>query len=216
MVDIGGIIAEPVKRKAGRPVGKSDVLTEEELKKIMSLPDRRSRQGARDYAVLLAFGNTPMRKGEMVNLNTENLVSEGEKKFLDRKGLKKRGTRPYWIRTPISNEVYEGIKKYVDFDRERTSVDPLFRTLGKHGPYAARRITPTAIDLIVQKYVDAAGIKKRITPHSFRATWATLRKHRDPWTVQQQGGWASVNSVLPYVREEQKEIEATVLEFQFA
>lgn len=204
------------KRRRGRPVGKSDILTVEELKTIMSLPDRRSLQGSRDYAVLLTLGNTPARKGEMVAMDTENLVNEGEKKYLIRKGLKKKGSRPYWKRTRISDQVYQGIKRYIDHDRERTPSSPLFRTLGKHGPYEPGRITPTAIDLIVQKYVVQAGIKKRITPHSFRATFTTLRKHLSPWDLMDLVGWDSVNSAMPYVRQTEKELEDATLEYQFA
>lgn len=204
------------RKKRGRPVGKSDILTEQELQLMMTLPDRRSKQGARDYAVLLAFGNTSMRKGEIINLNTENLINEGDKKYVVYKALKKRSTRIVWVKVPLSDKVYAGIKKYCDLDCERAPSSPLFRTLGKYGPYESGRITPKAIDLLIQKYVDKAGIRKRITPHSFRASFPTLRKHRDPWTLQKLGGWASVNSVMPYVRETEKELEEAALEFQFA
>ena len=201
----------------GRPVGKSDVLTKEELTRIMSLPDRRSRQGARDYAVLLVLCNTPMRKGEIVNLNTENLIDEGEKKYITYAALKKKSQRPYWLKIPIQGIVYEGVKRYVDISKENGSTTgPLFKTLGKHGPYDTRRITPKAIDLIVEKYVDEAGIQKRVTPHSFRATYATLRKHADPWTLQGLGGWASIASVMPYVREDEKHREEAALAFSFS
>jgi integrase len=203
--------------KRGRPVGQSDVLTEQELQMIMTLPDRRSKHGSRDYAVLLAFGNTAMRKGEICSLDTENLISEGEKKFIIYKALKKKTERTFWVRVPISDKVYEGIKRYCDLDHQRTPSSPLFRTLGKHGPYEAGRITPKAVDILIQKYVNQAGIQKRITPHSFRASFPTLRKHNhDPWTLQKLGGWASLNSVMPYVRETEKELEEAALEFQFA
>ncbi len=203
-----------LRKKSGRPVGKSAVLTEQEMQLIMTLPDLRSKQGLRDYAVLLVFTNTSMRKGEIISLNTENLISEGDKKYIIYKALKKR--RDTWVRVPISDKVYNGIKKYRDLDHERSPSSPLFATLGKHGPYAPRRITPTAIDLIVQKYVDKAGIKKRITPHSFRATYPTLRKHHDPWTLQKLGGWENISSIMPYVRETEKELEEAALEFQFS
>lgn len=215
MTQVIGDLREETKRK-GRPVGKSDFLTKEELDLLMTLPDKRSKQGARDYAVLLAFGNTAMRKGEIVNLNTENLISEGDKKYIVYRALKKRSVRAVWVRVPISSKVYDGIKKYCDLDHQRTPSSPLFRTLGKHGPYQSRRITPSAVDLIIQKYVDKAGFRKRITPHSFRASFPTLRKQHDPWTLQKLGGWASVNSIMPYVRETEKEIEDAALEFQFA
>jgi integrase len=51
--------------KAGRPKGQSDFLESWELQKIVGLPDRRTKDGMRDYAVLVLLANTPLRKGEI-------------------------------------------------------------------------------------------------------------------------------------------------------
>lgn len=198
----------------GRPVGQSDILTEEELQRIMELPDRRTKQGARDYAVLLVLGNTPMRKGELVNLNKENLIDEGQNKFITYVGLKKKSKKPYWLKIPITNEVYDGIKR-LESDRSEAPSNPLFRTLGKHGPYVSQRITPLAVDLIVEKYVKEGGINKRITPHSFRATYLTLRGG-DPFVLQDLSGHDDIQSLMPYVRNREEKKREVALSFSFS
>lgn len=214
---IGDITVEREKKKRGRKPGvKTNALTADEVQLIINGPKQSSNQGKRDYAILLAFGNTPMRKGELVALNTDSLVNDGGKFYIVRKVLKKKGDHPVWDGTPISGEVYAGIKSYIDRDPQRTPSSPLFRTLGKHGPYQAGRITPKAIDCVVQKYIKKAGIARRITPHSFRKTYTTMRKHRDAWTLKNLGRWANISSVMPYVQDEEKEVEEAALEFQFA
>ncbi len=203
----------------GRPAGQSDVLTEEELSRMLSLPDRRTKEGARDYAVLLVLANTPMRQGELVRLNVGHLVDEGQK-YLSYQGLKKRTKRPYWLKIPVADSVYRGISRYLQLEHGegKPSQDaPLFLTLGKHGPYAKRRITPKAISCLVERFSRQAGITKRITPHSFRATYLTFRAPgRDPSTLMSLSGHSSLQSLLPYVRATAERKKEAALAYQFA
>jgi integrase/recombinase XerD len=197
----------------GRPVGQSDVLEPAEIRKILSLPDRRSKDGIRDYAILLVLANTPMRKGELICLNVNSLIDEGQK-FVSYKGLKKKSGRPYWLKIPISDEVHRGLRRYLESDNPAgvPADRPLFLTLGKHGPYEKSRITAKAVDCLVGKYVGLAKIAKRVTPHSFRATYLTLRAAKDPWTLTSLSGHSDVKLLNPYVRRtEQRKREAALL-----
>lgn len=218
-----GNVAEEEKKKGkrGRPRNQSATLTAEEVNALMSLPNKRTKQGARDFAVLLIFGNTPARIQEVINLNVGDLVDEGSRQYVVRRGIKKRSKKPYWIATRISKPVYDGIKKYVDWEGKRGPDEPLLMTLGIHGPFGKQRLTKKAVYKMFERYLEIAfqkGLieKKRITPHSFRATYTTLRKHHDPWTLQALGGWNDVKSVMPYVREDKKLMDDAALEFQFA
>jgi len=208
-----------VKRKAGHPVGQSDDLTEDEIQKILSIPDKRKRDELRDYAVLLAFCNTPMRKAELASLNLSNLVDEGKRQYLTYIGVKKRSKKKYWLQIQIEKKVYDGISRYVQSeykDRPMLADDALFFTLGKHGPYEKRRITPRAIDKIVAKYKRKAGINKRITPHSFRATYVTLRENVPPGTMIKLTGHNDIKSLSPYSRSSRQKVEDAAMSKQFA
>lgn len=211
-----------VKRPPGRPPGQSDDLTREEIQTIVRLPDKRSKTGFRDYVVLLVLANTPMRKGELVGLTIGSLIDEGLKKFILYKGLKKRKQRdkitgeiktkqkPHWLKLRVATDVFNSILRYVESEHKgkmdhRT---PLFMTLGKRGPYQKQGLTPKAVDWIVRHYVREAGIKKRITPHSFRATWTTIHgEGQDPATIIKSTGHASIVGVMPYLRTSKKKIE---------
>lgn len=203
--------------KRGRPVGQSDILTVKEIQTLLSLPDKRTKEGARDYAVLLALANTPMRKGELVRLNVEDLIDEGQK-YLSYKGLKKHSERPYWLKIPIADAAYLGIKRYLqtEYGKSLSNGTALFMTLGKHGSYSKGRITPKAVDCIVSKYVEQAGILTRITPHSFRATYLTLRAPgRDPSTLLSLSGHTGLKSLLPYLRATEERRREAALAFEF-
>jgi len=208
-----------VSRSRGRPVGQSEDLTADELTKIISLPDRRTRQGLRDYAVLLAFLNTPMRKGELVRLKVGNVIDEKTETFITYEGLKKRSKKKYWLKIPIEREVFDGIVRYIKSEygaRRLKASEPLFYTLGKHGPYQRRPITPWAIDLIVQKYVRLAQIQKRITPHSFRASYLTLRESEPIGALLGLSGHASAQGITPYLRASQEKKRKAAGRYSFS
>lgn len=221
--DSDGAVSAPsinVLRKAGHPVGQSDILTPDEIRKILSLPDKRKKDELRDYAVLLVFCNTPIRKGEMVKLNVSNLIRRGKSCFIHYAVLKKRKTekREVWIEVPIPVDVYDVVIRYVQSEyknRKIPSDAPLFFTLGKHGPHEKRRITPRAIEKIVAKYKRKAGINKRLTAHSFRATYVTDRKHIPPGTMIQITGHKDIKGLSPYLRSSKQEVAEAALSRQY-
>jgi integrase len=200
-------------RRPGRPRGQSDFLEPEELKRLVGLPDRRTKDGLRDYAVLVLLANTPLRKAEICSLRRGNLVERGGRSWIEYRILKKRKIRQQdrWKEKtahgiiPLRPEVAAAITGYhrSEFRRESDNPDnPLFMTLGKHGLADKKGITARAVDLIVAKYARASGIMKRITPHSFRASYAThaLASGMDIKTVSLLLGHESAASTEPYLR----------------
>ncbi len=170
---------------------------------MLAIPDRRTRQGMRDYALLVIVANTPLRKGEIVGLRRSSLMEQGKKCFIRYSVKKKR--REQYNTVPINAMVYEVLMSYqrAEFRKRcNDSHNPLLLTLGKHGPYEKVPITGRAISLIIEKYARLAKIVKRITPHSFRASWATnlLVSGSDPKTVSLLMGLAKAASVEPYLR----------------
>ncbi len=200
-------------RHPGRPRGQSDFLEPAELNRIVGLPDRRTKEGLRDYAVLVLLANTPLRKAEICSLRRENLVERGGQHWIEYEIKKKRKVRKQhrWTERPargiipLRPEVHGAIRGYHRSEFKRGSdnpANPLFMTLGKHGPHVKRGITPKAVDLIVAKYARLAGIAKRITPHSFRASYAThlLGSGMDLKSVSILMGHSSTAATEPYLR----------------
>ena len=207
--------------KVGRPLGQSDFLEADEVKRILALPKRNSREGLRDYAVLLVLCNTPLRKGELKNLKVGNLVENGlyaiEYEILKKRKSKQKLRR---VRLPIPESVFATLQRYLksEYKNEKVLPDlPLFRTLGKHGDCKKQALTAKAVDCIVKKYAQLSGIRKRITPHSFRATYLTLRldKGVSPSTLKALAAHESLSSTEKYLRTNLTRIQDGALSLKF-
>jgi integrase/recombinase XerD len=61
----------------------TEFLTEEEAQAMLRLPDRRTLQGKRDYAILLTLLTTGLRKAEFCNLNVGDLKTYRNQAVID-------------------------------------------------------------------------------------------------------------------------------------
>jgi len=115
----------------------TEFLTEEWAEAIVRVPDRRTLQGERDYAILLTLLTTGLRKAEICSLKVEDLKTYRNQAVLDviGKGQKFR-------RIPVKTETLLAIKGYQKAGGNGTDQShSLFQTLGKHGPYEERGLT---------------------------------------------------------------------------
>ena len=78
---------------------------------------------------------------------------------------------------------------------------PLFQTLGKHGPYEERGLTPKAVDCLIGAVTKKALLQKRIHPHVMRHTFATtlLDNGNDLKTVQALMGHSHIRTTEAYL-----------------
>ena len=175
----------------------TEFLTEEEAEAILRVPDRRTLQGKRDYAILLTLLTTGLRKAEICSLKVEDLKTYRNQAVIDviGKGQKFR-------RIPLKTETLLAIKDYLKSTGNGTEpVHPLFQTLGKHGPYQERGLTPKAVDCLTKSVARKALIQKRIHPHVMRHTFATtlLDNGNDLRTVQSLMGHSHIRTTETYL-----------------
>jgi len=193
-----------------------EYLTKDECQALLRAPDQRTVDGKRDYAILKLFLNTGMRKQELLNLKYKDI-----KLYNHQLCLEVRGKGGWSRRQPIgSKEVLSAIKNYWTAAKIKPKDDdPLFFTLGKHGPWHKRPLTAVAVDCIVAKYAKLALIKKRITPHSLRHTFCTLglRQGIDLRTMQSLMGHHSIGSTQVYLHtDDERKFEAAAQKIDFA
>ena len=188
----------------------TEFLTEEEAQAILRVPDRRTLQGKRDYAILLTLLTlltTGLRKAEICGLKVEALKTYRNQAVIDviGKGRKFR-------RIPMKTETLLAIMDYLKATGNGSDPDhPLFQTLGKHGPYQERGLTPKAVDCLIKSVAEKALIQKRIHPHVMRHTFATtiLDKGNDLKTVQALMGHSHIRTTESYLHStDDRKVEA--------
>jgi site-specific recombinase XerD len=175
----------------------TEFLTEEEVEAILRVPDRRTLQGRRDYAILLLLVTTGLRKAEICNLRLGDLKTYRNQAVIDVIGKGKR-----FRRIPIKNETLLSFQDYLKATKNGINPEhPMFYTLGKHGPYKQRCLTPKAVDCLVKSVAKRALIRKRIHPHVTRHTFATtlLDKGVDLKTVQGLMGHSHIRTTENYL-----------------
>jgi len=170
-----------------------DYLTVAEVEKIISQPNPEDRYGLRDRAMLELMYGTGMRISEIANLKISAVYDEiGFIKILG-KGNKER-------LVPFGRHAAHAVDKYRSEIREKlrrgTESDYLF--LSNRG----KKFTRVGIWKLIKKYARRAAVKKEVTPHTFRHSFAThmLEGGADLRIVQELLGHASITTTQIYTQ----------------
>jgi len=167
------------------------VLTAGEVEGLLQQPNSRHPLGVRDRAMLELIYATGLRVSELIHLSVNDVNLEVGYVRTRGKGSKERIV-------PIGKAACEALKEYLEGPRRlhrfRCSQPTLF--LGKRG----RGITRQGFWKILKKYAQTAGIRKRITPHMLRHSFAThlLEGGADLRSVQSMLGHADIATTQIY------------------
>ncbi len=172
-----------------------DLITESELKRLLTSPDTKTVAGLRDKATLELFFSTGLRVSELCALN-RNLDLNTVELSVRGKGGKIRVVF-------LSDSAKDCIKKYL---KERTDIDEaLFVDHSKRAHSRlikgeSLRLSPRSIERMLEKYAALAGISKKCTPHVLRHSFATdlLYNGADLRSVQLMLGHASIATTQIY------------------
>ena len=188
----------PRSQASPRTKRESSFLTPEEIAALLRVPDKRTLQGKRDYALLLTMLGSGLRSAELCALSVEDIQSYRSQFVIvvNGKGSKVR-------RVPLHPEALEAIQAYWRSEGRNGDDprEPVFQTLGKHGPYEAHRLSYKAIRHLVARTRRAALISKRVTPHTLRHSFAVslLDQGVDLKTVQDLLGHSNITTTERYL-----------------
>ena len=177
--------------KIGRKL--PDTLSEDEINKIIEAIDLSKAEGERNRAMLETLYGCGLRVSELVDLKISDLFFEEDFIKVTGKGDKQRFV-------PIS----EVNKKYITIYRKEVRVhqdikkgfeDILF--LNRRG----RQLTRAMIFTIIKRLAVEIDLKKSISPHTFRHSFAThlLQNGADLRAIQQMLGHESITTTEVYV-----------------
>ncbi|WP_256243474.1 tyrosine-type recombinase/integrase [Bacillus sp. V3B] len=140
------------------------VLTAEELKRLLDAPDKRSYTGFRDYVVMTLLIDTMTRINEALSLKIPHIDFSNNTVTIRATIAKSRKARIIPIQKQTAKLLKDLIKETEEFDSE-------FIFLANYGEV----LTPNNFrNQLRRHYIKKAGIKKRVHPHLFRHTAATL------------------------------------------
>lgn len=175
------------------------VLTVREVETLLRQPDVAVVGGCRDKAMLEVLYATGIRVSELVALNTGDVNLELQYVRCIGKGSKERLVQ---IGTPACQAVID----YLARSRPKLVKDHGERSLfvNHHG----HRMTRQGFWKIVKKYATQAGIRKSITPHTLRHSFAThmLQGGADVRSVQEMLGHADISTTQVYTHINRKKI----------
>ncbi len=179
-----------------------DILSTDEIDRIIATVDTSSVKGLRDCAMLELLYSCGLRVSELVSLKIQDLFfGEGYIRVIG-KGDKQR-------LVPISATARERVHRYLDKRPEtRSGEETLF--LNNRGS----RLTRVMVFTILKQAVRNAGIEKRISPHTFRHSFAThlLEGGASIRQVQEMLGHESILTTEIYTHLDSSHLRRTVEE----
>jgi len=160
-------------------------LTEEEVKKLILSVQPKDERGLRDRAVLETFYSAGIRVSELVGLNVRDVDFIGGVIKVLGKGKKERIV-------PIGDIAIAAIRAYLE--KRKKQQEALF--LNKSG----RRITDRGTRNIVGKYIRLASIRRGVSCHTLRHSFAThlLNRGADLRSVQELLGHVNLSTTQIY------------------
>jgi site-specific recombinase XerD len=166
-----------------------DLISADELNRLMKAPSGASVVGLRDRAILELFFSTGLRVSELCSLSRDLDLSRDEFSIRG-KGEK---VRVVFLSPEAKKAVAEYLKARGDTE------DPLFISYGRGGT-AGEKLSPRSVERMVKSYATQAGITRKVTPHVIRHSFATdlLENGADLRSVQALLGHANIATTQVY------------------
>jgi len=181
-----------------------DVLSFSEIESVIAAIDYSKPEGTRNRAILETMYSCGLRVSELVNLRVSCIYPDPGFVRVVGKGDKER-------LVPIGPDALKYIGIYADTIRRHQQIQPgeediLF--LNRRG----KRLTRVMVFLILKELVKKAGIKKNVSPHTFRHSFAThlVEGGADLRAVQEMLGHESITTTEIYTHLDREYLRETL------
>ena len=188
--------------KLGRKL--PDTLALEEIDSLINAIDLSSKQGERNRAILETLYGCGLRVSELTYLKISDL-------FFDEGFIKVTGKGDKQRLVPIGPITEKYINIYRKEIRVHQQIHPMAKDtvfLNQHG----KPLTRAMIFTIVKRLAEKAGIRKTISPHTFRHSFAThlLENGADLRAIQQMLGHESITTTEIYTHIDRKHLTEVI------
>ncbi len=184
-----------------------DTLSHEEIQNLIEGIDLSKQEGHRNKAIIATLYACGLRVSELVELKRSNL-------FFDEDFIKVSGKGDKERLVPISQQAQNEINIYLENFRSKQKAHPAhddFVFLNRYG----KRLSRISVYNIVKKSAELAGIRKSISPHTLRHSFATemIKRGADLRSVQEMLGHASITTTEIYTHLDREHLRETLLKY---
>lgn len=184
-----------------------DTLSYEDINKLINAIDLSKPDGARNKAIMETLYGCGLRVSELTELKLSNLYLEIEFIKVTGKGNKER-------LVPIGGSAIKALKIWIEEVRVHVPIkkgeeDYVF--LNRRGS----RLSRVYIFMMIKALAEQVGLKKTISPHTFRHSFAThlVEGGADLRAVQEMLGHESITTTEIYTHLDREYLKGTIIQF---
>lgn len=183
-----------------------DVLSVDEIDAIESVIDLSQPEGQRNKAIIETLFSCGLRVSELVNLKISNMYLDDEFIKVEGKGSKQR-------LVPISEQAIHEIQLYF-LDRNLIDIAPEYQDYVFVSHRRKKPLTRVMVFIMIKNLVEKAGIKKTVSPHTFRHSFATslLEGGANLRAIQAMLGHESIATTQIYTHIDTSHLREEILE----
>lgn len=180
------VVATP---KQDKPV--PSFLSEEEMQEFLDLPETAKPLDKRDKAMMELLYATGIRVSELVGIELEDV------KFTERL-IRIRGKGKKERLVPFGRIAEESLRSYIRarplINKGQVEETPLFLN------YRGRKLSSRSVERTVDKYIRRSAVRRKISPHSLRHSFAShlLSRGADLRVIQELLGHESLATTQKY------------------
>lgn len=174
-------------------------LSEEDMEEFLDLPRTEKPLDLRDKSMLELLYATGLRVSELVGIDLEDINYEERLIRVRGKGKKERLV-PFGRIAAESLELY--IRSRGQIHKGQIEEDALFLN------YRGARITARSVERVVDKYIRFSAMRRKISPHSLRHSFAShlLSRGADLRVIQELLGHESLATTQKYTHLDLKQL----------
>ena len=184
-----------------------DILSVEEIENIIEQIDLSSPEGERNRAMLELLYGSGLRVSELINIKISEINFNENILLITGKGNKQR-------LVPMGELSKKQILIYLEQIRPHIKIKKGFEDilfLNRRGSSLSRQM----VFIVIKNQVEKLGIRKTISPHTFRHSFAThlVQGGADLRVVQQLLGHVSITTTEIYTHLNTDDLRKSILEF---
>ena len=200
---------DPTELIEGPKIGRKlpDTLSYPEIEKLLDAIDLSTPEGGRNRAMLEVLYSSGLRVSELVGLKLNNIYFDVGFLRIIGKGNKER-------LVPIGRDAMKHLKIYIEQMRVHIPIQKGFEAdvfLNRRG----RRLSRVTVFTVIKELANTIGLKKSISPHTFRHSFAThlIEGGADLRAVQEMLGHESITTTEIYTHLDRDYLRQVITEF---